>query len=405
MYDSSQGAPAPAAVRAVVTELAETPPEAIERIALEPMPPIDVASLSPRDVIVHVKSASVGWVDLIMTSGQYQHLPKPPYTPGLEYAGAIAWLGPEANAPGQPELTLGQEVLVDPFLAGPRTLGDYELVREIGRGGMGRVYLAEEVREAFTRQLALKVIDRPWGASDRERRFRSEVRILASLEHPGIARFLEGGELPGGTLFLALEYVDGQDILTFANQRGLATDERVRLVVEVLGAVAYAHQQGVVHRDLKPPNILVDRFGRTRLLDFGVAKLLEEDGASAHPLTEPELRVFTPAYASPEQFSGKPVSVASDIYSAAVLLYELLTGSRPFGGAGSSRAQLERDVLSSEPSPPRRRLPHAPSPSRRARCRRSPSSSRASIANRRMSQPGRRSPSPWCASSARKRRR
>ena len=126
MYDSSQGAPAPAAVRAVVTELAETPPEAIERIALEPMPPIDVASLSPRDVIVHVKSASVGWVDLIMTSGQYQHLPKPPYTPGLEYAGAIAWLGPEANAPGQPELTLGQEVLVDPFLAGPRTLGDYQ---------------------------------------------------------------------------------------------------------------------------------------------------------------------------------------------------------------------------------------------------------------------------------------
>jgi len=115
-----------AALRAVVTELAETPPEAIERIALEPMPPIDLAALSPRDVVVQVKSASVGWVDLIMTSGQYQHLPKPPYTPGLEYAGVIAWLGPEANAPGQPELAVGQEVLVDPFLAGPRTAGDYQ---------------------------------------------------------------------------------------------------------------------------------------------------------------------------------------------------------------------------------------------------------------------------------------
>ena len=147
---------------------------------------------------------------------------------------------------------------------------------------MGRVYLAEEVREAFRRQLALKVIDRPWGASDRARRFRSEVRILASLEHPGIARFLEGGELPDGTLFLALEYVQGEDLLAFADQRGLSTDERVRLVVEVLGAVAYAHEQGVVHRDLKPANILVDRFGRTRLLDFGIAKLLDDDDADPH---------------------------------------------------------------------------------------------------------------------------
>lgn len=113
-------------LRAVVTELAETPPEAIERITLAPMTPPDVATLSPRDVVVEVKSASVGWVDLLMTSGQYQHLPKPPYTPGLEYAGVVAWLGPEANAPGLPELTVGQEVLVDPFLAGPRTTGDYQ---------------------------------------------------------------------------------------------------------------------------------------------------------------------------------------------------------------------------------------------------------------------------------------
>ncbi len=237
----------------------------------------------------------------------------------------------------------------------PKQIGPYRIVAEIGRGGMGRVFLAEEAREAFRRQLALKVIDRPWGDSDRARRFRAEVRILASLEHPGIARFLEGGELPDGTLFLALEYVQGEDLLTFAEQRGLSTDERVRLVVEVLGAVEYAHEQGVVHRDLKPANILVDRFGRTRLLDFGVAKLLDDDDAPQH-VTELALRMFTPAYASPEQFAGEPVSAATDIYSAGVLLYELLTGSRPFGGSGTSRGELEREVLSSEPRPPSARL-------------------------------------------------
>ncbi|MBP9825451.1 MAG: serine/threonine protein kinase, partial [Thermoanaerobaculia bacterium] len=237
----------------------------------------------------------------------------------------------------------------------PSRIGPYRIVEEIGRGGMGRVFLAEEVREAFRRQLALKVIDRPWGDSDRARRFRAEVRILASLEHPGIARFLEGGELPDGTLFLALEYVQGEDLLTYANQRGLSTDERVRLVVEVLGAVEYAHEQGVVHRDLKPANILVDRFGRTRLLDFGVAKLLDDDDAPQH-VTALALRMFTPAYASPEQFAGEPVSAATDIYSAGVLLYELLTGSRPFGGSGTSRGELEREVLSSEPRPPSERL-------------------------------------------------
>ena len=238
----------------------------------------------------------------------------------------------------------------------PESIGPYRIVAEIGRGGMGRVFLAEEVREAFTRQLALKVIDRPWGAPDRLRRFRSEVRILASLEHPGIARFLDGGALPDGTWFLALEHVEGEDLVTAARRRELSIDERVRLVIEVLAAVDYAHEQGIVHRDLKPANILVDRFGRTRLLDFGVAKLLEDEGPGSLTVTEPELRVFTPAYASPEQFEGTTVAATADIYSAGVVLYELLTGSRPFGAAGSSRADLEREVLSSEPLPPSNRL-------------------------------------------------
>ena len=238
----------------------------------------------------------------------------------------------------------------------PESIGPYRIVSEIGRGGMGRVFLAEEVREAFTRQLALKVIDRPWGAPDRLRRFRSEVRILASLEHPGIARFLDGGALPDGTWFLALEHVEGEDLVTAARRRGLSIDERVRLLIEVLAAVDYAHEQGIVHRDLKPANILVDQFGRPRLLDFGVAKLLEDEGADSLAVTEPELRIFTPAYASPEQFEGTAVAATADIYSAGVLLYELLTGSRPFGAAGTSRADLEREVLSSEPLPPSDRL-------------------------------------------------
>ncbi len=238
----------------------------------------------------------------------------------------------------------------------PEAIGPYRILSEIGRGGMGRVFLAEEVRAAFRRRLALKVIDRPWAAPDRARRFRSEVRILASLEHAGIARFLDGGQLPDGTWFLALEHVEGEDLLAHAARLSLPFEARIRLVLEVLQAVAYAHDQGVVHRDLKPANILVDRHGRTRLLDFGVAKLLEEDDEAGMATTLPEMRAFTPAYASPEQFTGAAVSVASDVYSAGVVLYELITGERPFGGDGTSRAELERAVLSTEPAAPSARL-------------------------------------------------
>ncbi len=232
----------------------------------------------------------------------------------------------------------------------PERLGPFRLLREIGRGGMGRVFLAIEERAAFERRVALKLADRPWLAPDRLSRMREEIRILAALEHPGIARFLDGGALPDGTWYLALEYVEGEDLLTHAGR--LPLGERLRLFRDVLEAVAYAHERGVVHRDLKPSNILVAADGRPRLLDFGVAKLLEEDVGDLEPATRTEHRAFTPAYASPEQFLGQPVLPSSDVYSAGAILYELLSGTRPHQDAGSTRAMLERAVLSTEPLAP-----------------------------------------------------
>ncbi|HEV8241126.1 MAG TPA: serine/threonine-protein kinase [Thermoanaerobaculia bacterium] len=234
--------------------------------------------------------------------------------------------------------------------AAPAAVGPYRIVRQIGRGGMGRVYLAEQRTADFRRPVALKLIDRPLDGPTL-RRFRDEVRILAALEHPGIARFLDGGRSPEGTWFLAVEYVEGEDLLAHARRRELCVDERVRLFLAVLEAVAYAHSRGVVHRDLKPGNILVGADGRPRLLDFGISKLVDagDDGEAA--ATRTELRAFTPAYASPEQFRGERASPAADVYSLGVVLYELLAGVRPYGTA-ESRAELERAVLDREPEPP-----------------------------------------------------
>ncbi len=234
----------------------------------------------------------------------------------------------------------------------PEAVGSYRIERQIGRGGMGRVFLAEQRGEDFHRRVALKVIDRPALDAESIRRFRDEVRILASLEHPGIARFLDGGRSPEGTWFLALEYVDGEDLLTYTRRRGIKPDECVRLFLPVLEAVEYAHAHGVVHRDLKPGNILVGADGRPRLLDFGISKLVDPDADDEVLATRTELRAFTPAYASPEQFRGERATTAADVYSLGVLLYELLAGTRPYGEAADSRAELERSVLEREPDPP-----------------------------------------------------
>jgi serine/threonine protein kinase len=231
-------------------------------------------------------------------------------------------------------------------------VGPYRIVRELGRGGMGRVYLAEEETEVFRRSVALKVIDRPRGDDEAVRRFRDEVRILSSLEHPGIARFLAGGRAPDGTWFLALELVEGEDLLTWARARDLSVRTRIELFVAALEAVQFAHARGIIHRDLKPSHLLVDRDGRPRLLDFGISKLIDPETQASLAETRTESRVLTPGYASPEQFRGDPLTPAADVYALGVVLYELLAGRRPFGDKKTPRADLERDVLERDPEAP-----------------------------------------------------
>ena len=233
----------------------------------------------------------------------------------------------------------------------PERIGPYRILRELGRGGMGRVFLAEEEAEDFRRTVALKVIYRPGFDEQAIRRFRDEVRILASLEHPGIARFLGGGRAPDGTWFLALEHVEGEDLIRYAAGRQLSVPERIRLALDVLDAVQFAHERGVVHRDLKPGHLLIGRDGRPRLLDFGISKLVDPQSGESLALTRTEARAMTPAYASPEQFRGERVTGASDVYSFGVLLYELLAGERPFAAVDSPVA-LAMAVLETDPEPP-----------------------------------------------------
>ncbi|MDQ1346956.1 MAG: eukaryotic-like serine/threonine-protein kinase, partial [Acidobacteriota bacterium] len=244
----------------------------------------------------------------------------------------------------------------------PQAIGPYRIVREIGRGGMGRVFLAELRGEGFTRRVAIKRLDRRESSPAAQRRFSDEVRILAGLEHSGIARFLDGGRADDGGSYLVLEYVEGLDLLAHSRDHRLDLESRLRLFVAVLEAVAYAHSQRVLHRDLKPGNVLVGADGRTKLLDFGISKLLEPEG-TIDTATRTEQRALTPAYASPEQIRGRALTVASDIYSLGVMLYELLAGVRPFADAAGNRSDLERAVLDDEPAPPstaaRRQAPSA----------------------------------------------
>lgn len=239
----------------------------------------------------------------------------------------------------------------------PSAIGPYRILRELGRGGMGRVYLAEERTADYTRTLALKVIDSPFADGDAVRRFREELRILSQLEHPGIARFVNGGRSPEGVWYLALEYVDGIDLLTWSEERELDVEARARLFLAALEPIAYAHGLGVVHRDLKPRHLLVDFEGRPRLLDFGISKLVEPGGfgrmgaEGADTATRTGHRALTPAYASPEQFRGEAVTPASDVFSLGVVLFELLAGSRPFAGA-TTQHELERHVLETDTERP-----------------------------------------------------
>ena len=233
----------------------------------------------------------------------------------------------------------------------PATIGAYRIVRELGRGGMGVVYLAERDDGQFQHRVAIKLIDTTDPGDPLHRRFLAERRILAGLQHPNIARLLDGGVTERGRPYLVMEYVDGVPITEYCDTHELGVRERLRLFGEVCAAVQHAHRNLVIHRDLKPGNILVTADGRVHLLDFGIAKLLEPGDTAPSQVTRIE-RVLTPGYASPEQVRGDTLTTASDIYALGTLLFELLAGSRPFDAHTDSTAGLLEAICQRDPGRP-----------------------------------------------------
>ena len=223
--------------------------------------------------------------------------------------------------------------------AATRRIGPYTVIREIGRGGMGTVFLAERAGDGFHQQAAIKVLRRGVDTDDVLRRFVTERRILASLSHPNIARLYDGGATDDGRPYLAMEFVEGERITTYSDRHTLAVRERLQLLLEVADAVRAAHAKLVVHRDLKPSNILVTADRRVKLLDFGIAKLLDADDGPARTRTGSFL--LTPDHASPEQLRGDPVTTATDVYQLGVLLFLLLTGQPPYRAEADSAAGLK----------------------------------------------------------------
>ncbi len=229
-------------------------------------------------------------------------------------------------------------------------IGSYKISRELGRGGMGTVYLAARADASFDKQVALKLIKRGMDTDAIIKRFVMERQILANLDHPNIARLIDGGTTEDGLPYFVLEFIEGETITRYCDQRQLSTSERLMLFRKVCAAVQYAHQNLIVHRDLKPSNILVTEDGTPKLLDFGIAKLLSETSAFEAPATI--ARVLTPEYASPEELRGLPVTTSSDVYSLGVVLYELLSGHRPFNFETRSPEEVARLINSSEPVKP-----------------------------------------------------
>lgn len=256
-----------------------------------------------------------------------------------------------------------------------KRFGNYEIVREIGRGGMGAVFLAKRADGEFNQKVALKIVRQSILDAETERRFRREREILAALNHPNIARLYDGGVSDAGEAFLAMEYVEGETLLEFAENKNLSIEARLKLFLKICAAVSYAHRNLTVHRDLKPSNILVKNDGEPKLLDFGLAKMSETDDLgfgnadsglvenhtekslnqipkSKIEMTQTMFRAFTLAYASPEQILGKNITTASDIYSLGVVFYELLAGAKPFHFEGKSLEEIIETLTNSEPKRP-----------------------------------------------------
>jgi tetratricopeptide (TPR) repeat protein/predicted Ser/Thr protein kinase len=300
------------AINRLLDEALELPPA--ERSAWLAALPAEAAGL--RDTVARLLAASGG-----VETGDFLHtLPK---------------LGGPPAGPAATGAVEGAEV------------GPWRLLREIGEGGMGSVWLAERADGSLKRQVALKLPRLSWARGLAERMAR-ERDILATLEHPHIARLYDAGVDALGRPWLALEYVQGRPIDEHAKDKALTVRQRVELLLQVCEAVAYAHSRLVIHRDLKPGNILVTEDGKVTLLDFGIAKIVQGDTAVATALTELAGRALTLDYASPEQVRGEPLTTASDVYSLGVVAYELLSGSRPYKLRRGSAAELEEAIENAE---------------------------------------------------------
>ncbi len=248
-----------------------------------------------------------------------------------------------------PAVSFVAESLLDMSVENHR-IGQYRVISEIGHGGMGTVYLAERDDDEYHKQVAIKVVRRGLDTEDILRRFRNERQILARLDHPNIARLLDGGTTSYGLPYFVMEYVEGLPLTEYCERNDISLTERLRLFRAVCSAIHFAHQNLVIHRDIKPGNILVTPEGAPKLLDFGIAKLLEP--AQNAQSTRTEFRAMTPEYASPEQARGDAVTTASDIYSLGVLLYHLLTGHRPYRLKTANTDEITRAICEQEAEKP-----------------------------------------------------
>ena len=228
----------------------------------------------------------------------------------------------------------------------PEKIGHYKIVREVGRGGMGVVYEAVRDDGEFSQRAAIKIIKRGMDSDDILRRFRNERQILAELQHTNIARLFDGGVTESGSPYYVMEFIEGEAIDVYCRERDLSVTEKLGLFRQVCAAVSYAHSQLIVHRDLKPSNMLITADGSVKLLDFGIAKVLNTDGPDSLG-TATQLGMMTPAYASPEQIRGDKVTTVSDVYSLGVVFYQLLTGDRPYQTEGKSIAEMADLVCNS----------------------------------------------------------